>query len=150
MTAAGLACGTGPSHMVPMAGPLTPSPDAAAIERLARAAVDRLPALFRDHLADVIFRVEEFADGETLKALEIESPWQLSGLYQGHPISEQSIWSAGELPPRITLFRCPLLKECADTGVTLDDLVTHVIVHEVGHHFGLSDADMEAIEDSQD
>lgn len=133
-----------------MAGKITHSPDAAAIERLAREAVDRLPALFRDHLADVIFRVEEFADDETLRALEIANPWELSGLYQGNPISDRSIWAAGELPPMITLFRCPLLYECAETGVTLQDLVAHVIVHEVGHHFGLSDADMEAIEDSRD
>jgi predicted Zn-dependent protease with MMP-like domain len=96
-----------------------------------------------------VFRVEEFADDETLQAMGIENPWELTGLYHGRPLSEQSIWSAGDLPPMISLFRCPLLNEWVETGVTLEELVTHVIVHEVGHHFGLSDAEMEAIEDGR-
>jgi predicted Zn-dependent protease with MMP-like domain len=132
--------------MAAMTGNISRAPDAAVIERLACEAVDRLPAVFRDHLAQVVFRVEEFADDETLQAMGIENPWELTGLYHGRPLSEQSIWSAGDLPPMISLFRCPLLNEWVETGVTLEELVTHVIVHEVGHHFGLSDADMEAIE----
>lgn len=132
-----------------MVGRITRAADAATIERLAHEAVDRLPDIFRDRVAHIVFRVEEFASAEILTAMGIESPWHLSGLYQGHPISEQSIWAAGELPPMITLFRRPILRESAETGVTLDDLVAHVIVHEIGHHFGLSDADMRAIEDGQ-
>jgi predicted Zn-dependent protease with MMP-like domain len=132
--------------MAAMTGNISRAPDAAVIERLACEAVDRLPAVFRDHLAQVVFRVEEFADDETLQAMGIENPWELTGLYHGRPLSEQSIWSAGDLPPMISLFRCPLLNEWVETGVTLEELVTHVIVHEVGHHFGLSDADMEASE----
>ena len=122
------------------------SPDATIIEGLARAAVDRLPDLFRQHLRNVMVRVEEFADDETLDALGIEDPWELSGLYHGRPMSEQTIWASGELPPVITLYRRPLLDEWIETGATLDDLVTHVLVHEVGHHFGLSDEQMAAIE----
>lgn len=121
-------------------------PDATVIERLAHQAVASLPPMFRDHLADVVFRVEEFADRETLRLMELDSPWELTGLYQGHPLGEQSIWASGDLPPVISLFRRPLLREWAETGVGLEELVTHVIVHEVGHHFGLSDGDMEAIE----
>lgn len=91
-------------------------------------------------------RVEEFADYETLDALGIEDPWDLSGLYHGRPMSEQSVWTSGEFPPVITLYRRPILDEWVETGITLEDLVTHVLVHEVGHHFGLSDEQMAAIE----
>jgi len=123
------------------------APDRAAIERLAHAAVSRLPEVFRDHLKDVVVRVEEFPDAETTKALGLESEWELTGLYEGRPLSEQSVWSSGDLPPVITLFRVPLLSEWIETGVALGALVSHVIVHEVGHHFGLSDDEMHAIED---
>ena len=122
------------------------APDAAAIERLADAAIARLPELFRRHLEGVVLRVEEFADDDTLDAVEIEDPFDLSGLYTGRPIGERSSTSSGELPTMIHLFRRPLLDEWAATGVSLEALVTHVIVHEVGHHFGFSDADMHAIE----
>ncbi|MBT2186012.1 metallopeptidase family protein [Sphingobium nicotianae] len=123
------------------------APDAERIERLARQAVAAMPALFRDHLGDVAILVEEFADEGALADLGIEDPWELSGLYEGRPLTEQSIWSSGDMPPRIRLFRRPLLDEWAETGVTLEDLITHVLIHEVGHHFGFSDEDMHAIED---
>lgn len=126
---------------------MTGTPDATTFERLVREAVRRLPQMFRDHLADVVVRVEDFADDEALRAVGLDNPWELTGLYQGRPLSEQSIWSSGDLPPVISLFRRPLLQEWRETGVELEDLVTHVIVHEVGHHFGLSDEEMEAIED---
>jgi predicted Zn-dependent protease with MMP-like domain len=125
-------------------------PDADTIERLARSAVRRLPQKFRDYLSDVIFRVEEFADDERLRAVGLSNRWQLVGLYEGRPLSKQSIWSTGDLPPVISLFRHPLLREWIETGVALEDLVAHVIVHEVGHHFGLSDDQMHAIEDEAD
>jgi predicted Zn-dependent protease with MMP-like domain len=125
-------------------------PDADTIERLARRAVRRLPRIFRDYLSDVVFRVEEFADGEKLRAVGLNNRWQLVGLYEGRPVSEQSIWSAADLPPIISLFRRPLLREWIETGVELEDLVAHVIVHEVGHHFGLSDDQMHAIENEAD
>lgn len=122
-------------------------PDTATFDRLARAAVGRLPALFQQHLTDVVIQIAEFADRETLHAVGLDDPWDLTGLYHGRPVGEQSIWSSGELPPVITLFRQPLLAEWKATGVDLEDLVTHVVVHEIGHHFGFSDDDMEAIED---
>ena len=123
------------------------APDAAEIERLADEAVARLPEPFRRHLDGVVFRVEEFADDDTLRQMGIEDPFDLTGLYSGRPLGEQSSMLSGELPPIIHLYRRPLLDEWADTGVSLEELVTHVIVHEVGHHFGLSDDDMHAIED---
>lgn len=121
-------------------------PDAATIERLAYDAVTQLPDAFRDHLADVVFRVQDFADGEMLRAVGLVNPWDLIGLYHGRPLTQQSIWSSGDMPSVISLFRLPLLRAWERRDVTLEEMVTHVIVHEVGHHFGLSDGDMHAIE----
>ena len=130
-----------------MATGQTYAPDAAAIEALAEAAIARLPAQFRQHLTKVVLRVDEFADDAVLDQLGIEDPFELSGLYTGRPVGEQTNWASGELPPMIHLYRRPLLDEWTETGVALEDLITHVIVHEVGHPFGFSDADMHAIED---
>jgi predicted Zn-dependent protease with MMP-like domain len=122
-------------------------PDAAEIERLAEAAIARMPEHFRRHLEGVVLQVDEFAADDVLDQLGIEDPFDLSGLYTGRPIGEQSSTLSGELPAMIHLYRRPLLDEWAEGGVSLEELVTHVIVHEVGHHFGFSDADMHAIED---
>ena len=116
-------------------------------ERLAAEAMQRLPEAFRNYLDGVVVRVEEFADDDVLRDLGIEDPFDLTGLYSGRSMREASSWSSGELPPMITLYRRPLLDEWADTDVSLEALITHVIVHEVGHHFGLSDADMHALEE---
>ena len=124
------------------------APDAAQIERLADAAIARMPERFRIHLKDVVLRVEEFADDDVLAELGIEDPFDLTGLYTGRPIGEQSSLHSGDLPAMIHLYRRPLLDEWAETGVSLEALVTHVIVHEAGHHFGFSDADMHAIEEA--
>lgn len=117
-----------------------------AIAELARRALDALPAELRGHLEDVVLKVREFADEETLGHLEIDDRWDLTGLYEGRPLPEQSVWSSGDLPPVITLFRQPLLREHRETGTPLEELVTHVLIHEAGHHFGFSDDDMAAIE----
>ncbi|HEX8533852.1 MAG TPA: metallopeptidase family protein [Allosphingosinicella sp.] len=124
------------------------APDAAALERLGEEAMRRLPAEFRAYLKDVVLRVEEFADEAVLRELGLEDPFELTGLYSGRPIGEQSSMLSGELPPMIHLYRRPLLDEWVETGVGLEDLITHVIVHEVGHHSGFSDDDMHAIEDA--
>ncbi len=124
------------------------APSAEEIERLARAALVRLPAQFRAHLGDVVLRVEEFADAATLRALGIADRFALSGLYEGVPMGAKSIEASGTMPDRIRLFRAPILSEWIERGdETLEHLVAHVLVHEVGHHFGLSDADMHALED---
>jgi predicted Zn-dependent protease with MMP-like domain len=123
------------------------APDAAEIERLAEAAIARMPETFRRHLDGVVLRIDDFAEEEVLDQLGIQDPFDLSGLYTGRPIGEQSSMLSGELPAMIHLYRRPLLDEWAETGVSLELLVTHVIVHEVGHHFGFSDDDMHAIED---
>jgi predicted Zn-dependent protease with MMP-like domain len=125
----------------------TLAPDAAAIERLAEQAMRRMPAIFRTYLDGVVLRVDDFAEEEVLRELDIEDPFELSGLYTGRPIGEQSSLISGDLPAMIHLYRRPLLDEWIETGVSLEELVTHVLVHEVGHHMGLSDEDMHRIED---
>jgi predicted Zn-dependent protease with MMP-like domain len=130
--------GQAPSH----------APSTATIEALARDALARIPEPFQTHLADVVLIVEEFADDETLDAMGIEDPFDLTGLYHGRPIGEKSAFDSGGLPDRIHLYRRPILDEWCDTGVTLQALVAHIVVHEVGHHFGLSDDDMHALEDA--
>lgn len=123
-----------------------PAPSPAALEALAHAAFARIPEPFAQHLQGIRVVVEEFADNETLKALGLDDAWKLSGLYHGRSMDKDSVWNSGEMRPVITLFRQPLLAEWCETGVTLEDLVTHVVVHEVGHHFGLTDAQMHALE----
>lgn len=126
------------------------APPPAAFEQMAVEAFRRIPEPFASHLEGITVRIEEFADDETLAAVGLDDPWQLSGLYHGRPLDEQSVWSSGDMPPVITLYRQPLLAEWCETGVDLGRLVTHVVVHEVGHHFGLSDADMHALEEQDD
>jgi predicted Zn-dependent protease with MMP-like domain len=125
-------------------------PDAAAMEHVARRAVAQMPAPFRDALRGVAVQVEEFADSATLHGLGIASRWGLLGVYQGRPVTQQSIWESGTLPAHIRLFRQPILAQWHEIGGRLDDLIVHVLVHEVGHHFGFSDAEMEAIDDGED
>jgi predicted Zn-dependent protease with MMP-like domain len=126
----------------------TLAPDAAEIERLAEAAIARMPEHFRRHLDGVVLRVDDFAEEEVLAELGIEDAFELTGLYTGRPIGERSSLLSGELPTMIHLYRRPLLDEWVESGVSLESLVTHVLVHEVGHHFGFSDADMHAIEEA--
>ena len=124
-----------------------PAPSADEIERIARAAMARLPAKFAVHLDDIVLMVEDFADDETLVELGIEDPFGLTGVYEGTPLTERSVGDSGALPDRIRLFRVPILDEwIGSDGEQLEHLVAHVVVHEIGHHFGLSDADMDALE----
>ena len=118
------------------------------IEAIARDALAKLPTEFRAHLGDVVLIVEDFADDETLAAMEIESPFDLTGLYHGRPFGEKSAFDVPAGPDRIHLYRRAILDEWCETGVGLDALVRHVLIHEVGHHFGLSDDDMHALEDA--
>ena len=131
-----------------MAASGTYAPSAAEIERLAERAIARMPAPFRRQLDGVVLRVDEWPEEAVLDELGIEDPLDLTGLYTGRPIGERSSLDSGQMPSMIHLYRLPLLFEWAETGVSLEALVTHVIVHEAGHHFGFSDADMHAIEDA--
>ena len=123
-------------------------PSAEEIEALARAALARLPEQFAAHLGDVVLLVEEFGDEALLAELGIEDPFDLTGVYEGLPLHQKSIEHSGRLPDRIRLFRQPILDEWIERGdETLEHLVAHVLIHEVGHHFGLSDEAMHALED---
>lgn len=122
------------------------APSAEAIEQLARAALNRLPPEFRAHLDDVILRVAEFADEDVLAELGIDDPFALSGLYTGRPLGDKSVFDSGAMPDSIHLYRRAILDEWVEGGESLEHLVRHILVHEVGHHFGLSDADMDALE----
>lgn len=122
------------------------APSLADIETLARAALDRLPTPFGDHLAGVLLIVEDFAEDRILHGMGIENPFDLTGLYSGRHIGHEA--QTGDMPQTIHLYRRPILDEWCESGEALDHLVAHIVVHEVGHHFGLSDADMHALEDA--
>ena len=114
---------------------------------LAESAFARLPEAFRGMAGDVVFRVQDFADEETLAALDIEDPFELSGLYQGVDLASRSVLGPAPQASMVFLYRRPILDEWVEHGeITLEELVTHVLVHEIGHHFGLSDAQMHAVE----
>ena len=123
------------------------APDADAIFAMAEAALETMPAVFKPHIRDVVIEISEFADDETLASLDIEHPYDLTGLYEGRPLTERSIDQSGGMPDRVTLYRIPILVEWIEGGERLDWLVRHVLIHEFGHHFGLSDDDMHALED---
>ncbi|WP_432767804.1 MAG: metallopeptidase family protein [Sphingopyxis sp.] len=123
------------------------APDADALFAMAEAAFETMPAVFKPHLKGVVIAIEEFADDEVLKSLDIEHPYDLTGLYEGRPLTERSIDASGGMPDRVTLYRVPILVEWIETGEKLDRLVRHVLIHEIGHHFGFSDDDMHALED---
>lgn len=124
------------------------APDADAIAAIAKEAMAALPRRFRDHLDAVVLQVEDFADDDVLDELELEDAFELTGLYTGQPVGAKSVDHSGSLPDMIHLYRVPILLEWIESGEDLVHLVRHVLIHEVGHHFGLSDADIQNIEDS--
>jgi predicted Zn-dependent protease with MMP-like domain len=128
---------------------LAPSLD--DIEALARAAWARMPGQFRALAGDVLIRIEDLADEDVLDALEIEDPFELTGLYQGVELTRRSISDPSPEIPVVLLYRRAILDEWIERGdVALGALVAHVLVHEIGHHFGLSDEDMDAILEAAD
>ena len=129
----------------PIASPDAPS--ASEFEQAAARVISRLPAEFREKVQGLVLRVEEFATTEQLRSVEIEDRWDLTGLYAGTPLPEQSVFDHAPMPPVISLFRQPLLREMEETGAGFADLVRHVVIHEAGHHFGFSDEYMHALED---
>ena len=123
-------------------------PSADEMEAIARRALLSLPEPFAGHLRDVVLLIEEFADDETLDSMGIEDPFDLTGIYEGIPLTERSVDQSGTLPDKVRLFRRPILDEWAGGEDTLEHLIAHVLVHEVGHHFGLSDEQMHALEEA--
>jgi predicted Zn-dependent protease with MMP-like domain len=122
------------------------SPSLADIEMLAQAAFGRLPPQFRDLCGDLIIQVEDFPTDEVSRDMELESEFDLLGLFSGVGMPFRSVSAPVSMPNMIWLYRRPILDYWAEHEETLSAIVTHVLVHEIGHHFGLSDADMEAIE----
>jgi predicted Zn-dependent protease with MMP-like domain len=122
-------------------------PDALDIEAIARRTLDRLPSPFVESLHDIVLMIEPVADPDTARSVGLRNPMHLSGLYQGIPLHQRSVEHSGILPERITLYSRPILAEWRSTRVSLERLVSHIVIHEVGHHFGFSDDDMHALED---
>ena len=123
------------------------APDAGAIEELARETIAALPPEFAGPAAQVVLRVEDFAGAEFLDELQIDDPLELTGLYDGVPMTEKSPSEPQHFPDTVWLFRRAILDEWAARGdVTLGELVAHVVVHEFAHHFGWSDDDIAAID----
>jgi predicted Zn-dependent protease with MMP-like domain len=122
------------------------APSLAELEVLASEVFRHLPKRFRDLAADVIIRVDDFPSEDVLKEMEAESEFELLGLFQGVGLPFRSESAAGQMPNMIWLYRRPILDYWAEHDETLGAIVKHVLVHEIGHHFGLSDAEMEAIE----
>jgi predicted Zn-dependent protease with MMP-like domain len=125
---------------------LPPSLD--EIGALAEAAFATIPAELRRHVDGVVIRVDEFPDEDTERDMELETPFDLLGLYRGVDIGHKSTNAVANDVDMIFLYRRPLLDYWCETGEDLTQLVRHVLIHEIGHHFGLSDEDMERIESS--
>ncbi|MGV0758443.1 metallopeptidase family protein [Tistrella mobilis] len=127
------------------------APGLDVFDAIADQAFGSLPAAFREAIGPVAIRVEDFPDDETLAEMGIEDPFGLLGLYRGVPLTERSLTQPQAWPDMVFLYRRPLLDAWAETegeaaGSTLYDLIRHVLIHEIGHHYGFSDEDMERIE----
>ncbi len=123
------------------------APSLAEMEALAHEAYERLPEDFRRLCDGLVIRVEDFPDDETLRDMECESEFDLLGLFRGIGLAQgAATFQTGQFPNMVWLYRRPILDYWAEHDETLGHLVTHVLVHEIGHHFGLDDDDMEAIE----
>jgi predicted Zn-dependent protease with MMP-like domain len=123
------------------------APSLAELEAIADQALKRLPRRFRDLCKDVVIRIEDFPTDDVLDALGAGSEFDLLGLYHGVDLSRQSVMDPAAMPEMVFLYRRPILDYWAEHEETLGHIVTHVLVHEIGHHFGLSDADMHRIEE---
>ena len=123
------------------------APDADTILALATEAIDALPLNFRKAARQVILRIQDLAEDGVLSSLGIDDPYELTGLYDGVPLTEKSASDPIVQPDQIVLFRLPILLEWIERGdVTLGELVTHVFVHELAHHFGWTDDDIARID----
>lgn len=122
------------------------APSLTDFEQLAAQAWEKLPAEFRTMAGDVVIRVEDFATEEILDDLGIEDPFELTGLYQGVSLDQKSVSDIPREPDMVFLYRRAILDEWCDGEEELGHLIAHVLIHEIGHHFGFSDEDMEDVE----
>ena len=123
-------------------------PDADTIEQLAGRAFETIPEALRKEVDGVAIRVVDLPDARTCAEMDLESPYDLLGLYHGIPLDAQSVLDVKQDVDMIFLYRLPLLEYAEATGEDLFDVVKNVLIHEIGHHFGFSDDEMEAIEES--
>jgi predicted Zn-dependent protease with MMP-like domain len=121
-------------------------PSLADLEALAERALGTIPAELKRHLGRVVIRVEEFPDAETGEEMGLESPFDILGLYRGVALPHKSVSDIRAEPDMVFLYRRPLLDYWCETGEDLYAVVRHVLIHEIGHHFGFSDEDMERLE----
>ena len=127
------------------------APSLADFEELAETAYARLPARFRKLCEHVVIRVEDFPTDDVLKEMDLESPFDILGLFTGIGLPQDgAVTETGRLPNMIHLYRRPILDYWAELEEALGTIVTHVLVHEIGHHFGLSDEDMQRLESESD
>ncbi len=124
------------------------APDLADIEAMGRAALRAIPEALRRQVRDVVIRVEDFPSDEVLDDMGIDSPFGLLGLYQGVSLRSKSVMDIPGTPDMIFLYRRPLLDYWCESGNSLGTVIRHVLIHEIGHHFGLSDDDMTSIENA--
>jgi predicted Zn-dependent protease with MMP-like domain len=129
-------------------GGLGPPPSLADLEAIAREAFAGIPEELRRHVGDVVIRIDEFPDDETAEEMDLESPFDLLGLYRGVDLTRKSVSATRTDLDMIFLYRRPILDYWCESGEDLTHVVRHVLIHEIGHHFGLSDEDMERIEQS--
>ncbi len=118
--------------------------------RLAEEALAAIPARLAYHLQGVAILLEDMPDDETLREMELEAGWDLTGLYRGTPLGQKSVDDLARQPDTILLYRLPILLEWIETEVDLAALVRNVVVHEIAHHFGFSDAEIAALEADMD
>lgn len=121
-------------------------PDIAAIEGMAKRAFDAIPDVLREQVRDIAFHVLDLPDRETCEAMDLASPYDLLGLYQGVPIDQRSVLDVNQHLDMIFLYRLSLIDYADAEGADIFDVVRNVLIHEIGHHFGFSDEEMEAIE----
>jgi len=120
--------------------------DAETFRTTAEHALNELPVRFRNLMENVVIVIEDFASEQVLESMRISSPFSLLGLYEGCPITERNAVGSGSLPDMIYLYRLPILAMQQQSDQTVEACVRDVLIHEVGHHFGFSDAQMDAIE----
>lgn len=123
-------------------------PDSADLDRIARAQLATIPEPLRRHLAGVVIKIEDLPGADIVAELGLASPFDLLGLYDGVSLDRKSSWDTPGPPNMIFLYRLPIISFWRTGGDSLEAIMRHLIIHEAGHHFGLSDEAMEAIEDS--
>lgn len=137
---------TPPASFPPETSAFDLAPTLDDLERLARAAFVEIPEALRSRVANVVFRIDDFAPADVLNDLGLDSPFDLMGLYHGVPLGEKSVMASAADVDIIFLYRRAILDYWCETGESLSHIIRHVLIHEIGHHFGFSDAAMAALE----